>query len=125
VDFQVKACPELVEGWRPWLLTPNIGWCYWPKRRVAVNDPSVAWAVSGTEYAGAAAVSRTSEGLFLGWLSRQLPQMPNNEAEYHAALPGLRLAHILNADVLEIVSDSEVLVRQMQGQSRVLRSKNF
>ena len=80
-------------------------------------------AVSGTEYAGAAAVARTREGFFLGWLSRQMPQMTNNEAEYHAALLGLNLAYLLNATKVEIVSDSEVVVRQMQGQSRVLSKR--
>lgn len=80
-------------------------------------------AVSGTEHAGAAAVARTQEGYFVGWLSRQLDPMSNNEAEYHAALLGLLLAHRLGARVVEIVSDSEVVVRQMQGQSRVLSGR--
>ncbi|MBX3057908.1 MAG: ribonuclease HI family protein [Anaerolineae bacterium] len=80
-------------------------------------------AVSGTEHAGAAAVARTPEGYFLGWWSRRLPQMTNNEAEYHATLLGLTLARRLGADVVEIVSDSEVVVRQMQGQSRVLSGR--
>ncbi|MCB8944034.1 MAG: ribonuclease HI family protein [Ardenticatenaceae bacterium] len=80
-------------------------------------------AVSGTEYAGAAAIARTTEGFFQGWLSRQMPTMTNNEAEYHATLLGLKLAHMLKADVVEIVSDSEVVVRQMQGQSRVLSGR--
>lgn len=80
-------------------------------------------AVSGTEHAGAAAVARTQEGYFVGWLSRQLEPMSNNEAEYHAALLGLLLAHRLGARVVEIVSDSEVVVRQMQGQSRVLSGR--
>jgi ribonuclease HI len=80
-------------------------------------------AVSGTEHAGAAAVARTPEGYFLGWWSRRLPQMTNNEAEYHATLLGLALARRLGAEVVEIVSDSEVVVRQMKGQSRVLSSR--
>lgn len=77
-------------------------------------------AVSGTEYAGAAAIARTPSGYFLGWLSRRLETMSNNEAEYQAALLGLALARQLGAQVVEIVSDSEVVVRQMKGQSRVL-----
>ena len=80
-------------------------------------------AVAGTEYAAAAAIALTQEGFFLGWLSRQMPQMTNNEAEYHAALLGLKLAQLLNAERVEIVSDSEVVVRQMQGQSRVLSQR--
>lgn len=80
-------------------------------------------AMSGTTSAGAAAVARTQEGYFLGWLSRQLEPMTNNEAEYQAALLGLLLAQRLGVKTVEIVSDSEVVVRQMQGQSRVLSSR--
>lgn len=80
-------------------------------------------AVSGTKFAGAAAVARTADGYFIGWLSRQLPAMTNNEAEYQAALLGLTLARGLGVSKVEIVSDSEVVVRQMQGQSRVLSQR--
>ena len=80
-------------------------------------------AVSGTQFAGAAAVARTANGYFIGWLSQQLPAMTNNEAEYQAALLGLTLARRLGASTVEIVSDSEVVVRQMQGQSRVLSQR--
>ena len=80
-------------------------------------------AVSGTQFAGAAAVARTPDGIFLGWLSRQFPAMTNNEAEYQAALLGLALARHLGISSVEIVSDSEVVVRQMQGQSRVLSQR--
>lgn len=80
-------------------------------------------AVSGTKFAGAAAVARTPKGYFLGWLSRQFASMSNNEAEYHAALLGLALAERLGAGQVEIVSDSEVVVRQMLGQSRVLSQR--
>ena len=80
-------------------------------------------AVSGTRFAGAAAVARTPDGFFVGWLSQQMPAMTNNEAEYQAALLGLALANRLDASNVEIVSDSEVVVRQMQGQSRVLSQR--
>jgi ribonuclease HI len=76
-------------------------------------------SVSGTQYAGIAAVARTKEGYFIGWRSAQLDAMTNNEAEYHAAMLGLALARHLGATQVEIVSDSEVVVRQMQGRSRV------
>ena len=76
-------------------------------------------ATAGTEQVGIAAVARSPEGYFIGWLSRQLPRMTNNEAEYHATLLGLELAHRLGAGTIEVVSDSEVVVRQMQGLSRV------
>jgi ribonuclease HI len=67
-----------------------------------------------------AAVARTAEGYFLGWQSRRLPPVTNNEAEYQAALLGLRLARRLGATRVTVITDSEVVVRQMQGLSRVL-----
>jgi ribonuclease HI len=79
--------------------------------------------MSGTKHAGIAAVARSGEGYFIGWLSRRLPTMTNNEAEYHATLLGFELAKILNCQQVEIVSDSEVVVRQMTGMSRVNSQK--
>ena len=43
----------------------------------------------------------------------------NNVAEYRALLAGLEKAVELGVDDLEVVSDSELLVRQMTGQYRV------
>lgn len=86
---------------------------------MSVLTVHVDGAMSGTRFAGAAAVARSQEGYFLGWLSRQLPQMTNNEAEYQAALLGLLLAKRLEAKTVVVVSDSEVVVRQMRGLSRV------
>lgn len=68
---------------------------------------------------GIAAIARTNQGYFVGWLSRQLNPMTNNEAEYQATLLGLELATLLGLATLEIVSDSTTVVWQMQGRSRV------
>lgn len=76
-------------------------------------------AIAGNRHTGIAAVARDERGYCLGWISRQLPRMTNNEAEYRAALLGLELAGALGARWVEIVSDSEVVVRQMMGTSRV------
>ena len=43
----------------------------------------------------------------------------NNVAEYRALVAGLRRAHELGLDDVEVVSDSELLVRQMTGEYRV------
>lgn len=85
-------------------------------KRVTIQ---VDGAIAGGQRSGVAAVARTPAGEFQGWLSRQMPRMTNNEAEYEAALLGLELAHRLGAMQVELVSDSEVMVRQMQGLSRV------
>ena len=76
-------------------------------------------ALAGGRQAGIAAVARTRQGQFLGWISRRLPKMTNNEAEYRAALLGLELARSLGAESVELVTDSQVVAQQMQGLSRV------
>ena len=43
----------------------------------------------------------------------------NNVAEYRALIAGLEKALELGIDELEVVSDSELLVKQMQGEYRV------
>ena len=43
----------------------------------------------------------------------------NNVAEYSALVAGLRRAHELGVSALEVVSDSELLVKQMRGEYRV------
>jgi ribonuclease HI len=76
-------------------------------------------ALAGGQQVGIAAVARTRQGQFLGWKSRQLPRMTNNEAEYRAALLGLELARQLGAEAVDVVTDSQVVVQQMRGYSRV------
>jgi ribonuclease HI len=43
----------------------------------------------------------------------------NNVAEYSALIAGLRRAGELGVDELEVVSDSELMVKQMRGEYRV------
>lgn len=57
-------------------------------------------------YTGIAAVARSANGHWLGWQSRQMDCMTNNEAEYLAALLGLELAGELGARRVIIVTDS-------------------
>ena len=51
-------------------------------------------------------------GIFIGHAT-------NNVAEYRGMLAGLAAARRLNADQVEIASDSQLLVRQMTGEYRV------
>lgn len=76
-------------------------------------------AIAGNRHTGIAAVARDDKGYYLGWISRQLPRMTNNEAEYQAAMLGLELARELRAGRVDILTDSEVVARQMSGTSRV------
>ena len=41
-------------------------------------------------------------------------QVSNNEAEYEAVIAGLNLAHSMEADQLEICSDSQLVVKQIE-----------
>ncbi|MDW5563405.1 MAG: ribonuclease HI family protein [Methanomassiliicoccus sp.] len=46
---------------------------------------------------------------------RYLGKMTNNEAEYNGAIAALKEALALGADEVEVFSDSEVMVRQVNG----------
>ncbi len=47
----------------------------------------------------------------------------NNVAEYRGLLAGMEKAAALGVEELEVVSDSELLVKQMQGEYRVKNEK--
>ncbi len=105
----------------------------WRRRVEAVgrrrHDDEIVIHVDGAtgggmgRWTGAGAVARTADGQFCGWLSEQMPSMTNNEAEYKAVLLGLRLASVLGLRRVVLVSDSETVVRQMQGRSRVISGR--
>lgn len=59
------------------------------------------------------------EGRVLGTVSRTIGVETNNVAEYNALLAGLELALQAEASHVEIVSDSELLVKQMKGEYKV------
>ena len=58
-------------------------------------------------------------GTTLASISRAIGVTTNNVAEYRALLAGLEKAQALGATAVEVVSDSELLVKQMLGQYRV------
>jgi ribonuclease HI len=58
-------------------------------------------------------------GCTLATVSRAIGVTTNNVAEYKALLAALDMAQELCAGEVEIISDSELLVRQMLGQYRV------
>ena len=41
-------------------------------------------------------------------------QVSNNKAEYEAIIAGLNLAHSMEADQLEVSSDSQLVVKQIE-----------
>lgn len=69
--------------------------------------------------AAAAYVLEDEEGHTLAAHGEAIGVATNNVAEYRALLAGLEKAAELGVDELEVVSDSELLVKQMRGEYRV------
>ena len=70
--------------------------------------------------AGAGVVIRAGDdGTVLHRGGYYLGHATNNVAEYRGLLIGLETARSLGADEVEVVSDSQLLVRQMTGEYRV------
>ena len=69
-------------------------------------------------------VRKVPGGRVLRELGFYLGRATNNVAEYRALLAGLEAAGELHAAEVEILSDSELLVRQMNGEYRV-RNENL
>jgi ribonuclease HI len=69
--------------------------------------------------AAAAAVATSPEGELVEEQSRLLGTTTNNVAEYQALLLGLERARALGASEVEVVGDSELIARQVQGVYKV------
>jgi ribonuclease HI len=69
--------------------------------------------------AGAGAVLMDAEGRVVARLGRFLGIQTNNYAEYMGLLLGLRHARTLGVKELEVLADSELLIRQLQGRYQV------
>ena len=64
-------------------------------------------------------VLEDDDGTVLDARGERIGVATNNVAEYRALIAGLERALELGIDELEVVSDSELLVKQMQGEYRV------
>lgn len=69
--------------------------------------------------AAAAAVITTPAGELLGEHTRLLGTVTNNVAEYRALLLGLEHARELGASEVEVVGDSELIAKQVNGAYKV------
>lgn len=86
-------------------------------KRVIVNVDGGSRGNPGP--AAIAAVATDLEGAALTERSEVIGKATNNEAEYRAVLLGIELARELGADELDLVGDSQLIVRQVQGSYRV------
>ena len=69
--------------------------------------------------AAAAFVLEAEDGTVLEASGTAIGVATNNVAEYRALVDGLRRASELGVNELEVVSDSELIVKQMRGEYRV------
>ena len=69
--------------------------------------------------AAIAAVVSNPAGELIDHRGEAIGRATNNVAEYRALLLGIELAKQLGADELELVGDSELVVRQVKGEYRV------
>ena len=63
---------------------------------------------------GAGLILTSPEGIDIEYALRFGFHASNNEAEYEAVIAGLNLAHSLEVDQLEVYSDSQLVVRQIE-----------
>ena len=84
----------------------------------AMNDlPIWKLSVDGASNAqgsGAGLILTSPEGIDIEYALRFGFQASNNEAEYEAVIAGLNIAHSLKVDQLEVCSDSQLVVRQIE-----------
>lgn len=64
-------------------------------------------------------VVRDGDGQVLEKLGEKIGEATNNVAEYRALLKGIELAAAHGATELEVVGDSELVVRQVEGRYKV------
>ncbi len=86
-------------------------------RRVVVHTDGACRGNPGIS--GAGVVVAAEDGRVLSRIARFLGHMTNNMAEYTALLIGLKEAQRFGAEEVTVRSDSELLVRQLNGRYRV------
>lgn len=86
-------------------------------RKLTVNVDGGARGNPGP--AAIAAVIRDEGGEVLEEVGERIGRATNNVAEYRALLLGIERAATLGASELELVGDSELIVRQVKGEYKV------
>ena len=101
VDFIMEFTPtEPAEATQ---LTPDL-----PIWRLSVDGATNA------QGNGAGLILTSPDGIYVEHTLRFGFQASNNEAEYEAVIAGLNLAHAMEADKLEVSSDSQLIVKQIE-----------
>ena len=100
-DFVMEfTSAELAEATQT---TPDL-----PIWRLSVNGAANA------QVSGAGLILTSSEGIDIEYALRFGFRASNNEAEYEAVIVGLNLTHSMEVDQLEVCSDSQLVVKQIE-----------
>ena len=70
--------------------------------------------VTNAQGSGAGLILTSLEGIDIEYALRFGFQASNNEADYEAVIAGLNLAHSVEVDQLEVCSDSQLVVKQIE-----------
>ena len=70
--------------------------------------------VANSQGSGAGLILTSPEGIDIEYALRFGFQASNNEVEYEAVIAGLNLAHSMKVDQLEVCSDSQLVVKQIE-----------
>ena len=79
---------------------------------------------ANAQESGARLILTSSEGIDIEYALRFGFQASNNEVEYEAVIAGLNLVHSMEVDQLEVCSDSQLVVKQIEDTYEAKGEKN-
>jgi len=89
-------------------------------KRLVIHTDGVSRGNPGPAAIGA--IIKNDQGKLVTSISQSIGHTTNNQAEYQAIIAALDKALSLGADQVDINSDSELVVRQINGQYRVKKA---
>ena len=89
-------------------------------KRLVINTDGASQGNPGPAAIGA--TIKDEQGRLLASISQRIGQTTNNQAEYRAIIAALEKATSLGAEQVDIHSDSELVVRQINGGYRVKKA---
>ena len=89
-------------------------------KKLIINTDGAAVPNPGPAAIGA--VIRDEPGSVIATISQSIGHATNNQAEYRAIIAALQKALVLGADCVDLRSDSELVVRQLNGRYRVKKA---
>ncbi len=88
--------------------------------KVTINTDGASHGNPGSAAIGA--VIKDGRGWVIATISQAIGRTTNNQAEYRAVIAALERALEIGATQVELCSDSELLIRQLEGQYRVRKA---